>query len=231
MLTAVKRRVLDAAKKRITRAPENSSRHYLREWAKEAASVGTNKDFRVLDVGAGTAPYRELFAHVSYETSDLAQTKKQYGELDYVCDATDMPIADATFDLVFCSQTLEHIAEPVKALTEMRRVLKPGGQAWLSAPLFYAEHEIPYDYYRYTKYAWRYMAEESGFKVKDISWLEGYFGTVSYQLNVAAKNLPVDRPTRALLHVLARRFAARDLESKYTARGMCKNYRVTLVKP
>ncbi|MGO1166671.1 MAG: class I SAM-dependent methyltransferase [Janibacter sp.] len=231
MLTAAKTRVINAAKKRITRPPENSSRHYLHEWAKEAASVGSTKDFRVLDVGAGTAPYRELFAQVSYETSDLAQTKKQYGELDYVCDATDMPMADDTFDLVFCSQTLEHVAEPVKALTEMRRVLKPGGQAWLSAPLFYAEHEIPYDYYRYTKYAWRYMAEESGFRVKDISWLEGYFGTVSYQLNVAAKSLPVDRPTRAVMHILARRFAARDMESKFTRRGMCKNYRVTLVKP
>lgn len=230
MLETAYLRIRGAAKERITRPPENSSRHYLEEWAREAASVGTSKDFRVLDVGAGSAPYRSLFAHVSYETADLAQTKKQYGELDHVCDATDMPIADDTFDLVFCSQTLEHISEPVKALTEMRRVLKPGGEAWLSAPLFYAEHEVPYDYYRYTKYAWRYMAEQAGFRVKDISWLEGYFGTVSYQLNMAAKSLPVDRPTRALLHVLARRFARRDIEQKVTRKGMCKNYRVTLVK-
>lgn len=230
MLDAARKRIRGAVKKQVTRAPVNSSRHYLEEWAKEAAAVGADTDFRVLDVGAGNAPYRGLFAHVSYETSDLAQTKKQYGELDHVCDATDMPMADDTYDLVFCSQTLEHVSEPVKALAEMRRVLRPGGQAWLSAPLFYAEHETPYDYYRYTKYAWRYMAEQAGLEVRDISWLEGYFGTVAYQLDMAAKALPVDRPTRALLHVLARRFANRDIAEKVTGRGMCKNYRVTLVK-
>lgn len=230
MLTFGKNRLLASLKGRLMRPPVNSSRHYLREWAQEAASVGTNKDFRVLDVGAGDAPYRELFSHVTYETADLGKVEKNYTELDHVCDVTDLPMADRTYDLVFCSQTLEHVTEPIKALSEMRRVVKPGGTVWLSAPLFYAEHERPYDYWRYTKYGWRHMAGQAGLRVRNIEWLEGYFGTVAYQMDMASKSLPVDRATRLLLLALARRFAAKDIEEKFTRKGMCKNYRVTLVR-
>ena len=219
-------------KKRVTRPPVNSSRHYLRKWAEEAAAVGADKSFRVLDAGAGDAPYRDLFGHVTYETADLATYEKDYAKLDYVCDLTDMPMPDATFDMIFCSQTLEHVKEPVRALCEMRRILKPGGQLWLSAPFFFEEHEKPYDFFRYTQFGWRHMAEQAGLEVEDIDWLEGYYGTLAYQMHMAARSLPKSMlPTKLLLLHMARRFARRDLRERVTNRGMCKNYRVTLVNP
>src|SRR5215212_8507970 len=64
----------------------NASRYRLRQWAGRAAAVGKSKDFRVLDAGAGSAPYRDLFDHVTYETADFAQLKgRDYGQLDHVC--------------------------------------------------------------------------------------------------------------------------------------------------
>jgi hypothetical protein len=113
----------------------------------------------------------------------------------------------------------------------MRRVVKPGGQVWLSAPLFYEEHEKPYDFFRYTQFGWRKMADQAGLEVKDIDWLEGYFGTVAYQMHMAAKALPTGRLTRVLLLLMARRFARQDMRKRVVDRGMCKNYRVTLIKP
>lgn len=224
--------MVNRLKRWVMAAPVNTSRHYLRQWAEEAAAVGKDKSFRVLDAGAGDAPYRDLFDHVSYETADLAIYEKDYAKIDHVCDISDLPMPDDTYDLVFCSQTLEHTKDPVQVLREIRRVLKPGGEAWLSAPFFYEEHEKPFDFYRYTQYAWRYMASEVDLEVKDIDWLEGYYGTVAYQMHMASRALPARMlPSRLILLSLSRRLARRDLRERVTDRGMCKNYRVTMTKP
>ena len=88
---------------------------------------------------------------------------------------------------------LEHLPEPLRVIEELGRVLKPGGTLWLSAPLFYAEHEKPYDFFRYTQFGLRRLLEAAGFEVVEIAWLEGYFGTLSYQVRVAGRALPAGR--------------------------------------
>lgn len=192
---------------------------------------GDSKEFRVLDAGAGRAPYRKLFANVSYETADFGQVSKKYTKLDHVCDLSAIPVPDESFNLVLCTQLLEHIPEPIPVLREFHRVLKPGGEAWLSAPLFYAEHEKPYDFHRYTQFAWRRMADEAGFDLKEIEWLEGYYATLSYQARVAARHLPERwRVWRVLMALLARTMARAEMREKVLV-GMPKNYRCIMVKP
>lgn len=122
--------------------------------------------------------------------------------------------------------------EPNVAMRELARVTKPGGQVWLSAPLFYEEHEQPYDFHRYTQFAWRRMAAEANLDVVDIGWLEGYYGTLQYQLAMAARVLPSEfRLTRIMFGVQARRFGRLDRVAPRRDIGMCKNYRVVLTKP
>ena len=65
-----------------------------------------------------------------------------------------------------------------------------------SGPLFYEEHEQPYDFYRYTQFGLRYLFSSAGFIIERLAWLEGYLGTVGYQLNTMARYLP---PNRAIL--------------------------------
>src|SRR5215210_9514252 len=136
-------------------AAGNSSRAYLpRFLARAAESVEPGQ--LVLDAGAGRAQYRGLFAHARYETADFLAVKgKKYAQPDYVCDLAAIPVEDARFDHVLLTQVLEHIPEPRLVLAELHRVLKPGGTLWLTAPLFYAEHERPYDFYRYTQFGLR----------------------------------------------------------------------------
>ena len=132
----------------------------------------------MLDAGSGRAPYRDLFTHARYETADFLAVKgKTYTEQDYVCDLADIPVEDARFDHVLLTQVLEHIPEPRLVLAELHRVLKPGGTLWLTAPLFYAEHEKPYDFYRYTQFGLRHLLEGAGFAVREVEWMEGYLGT------------------------------------------------------
>ena len=225
----------------------NSSRAYLHRFlirAGEAVQPGQ----LVLDAGSGRAPYRDLFAHARYETADFMAVKgKTYTEQDYVCDLAAIPVEDARFDHVVLTQVLEHIPEPRAVLAELHRVLKPGGTLWLTAPLFYAEHEKPYDYFRYTQFGLRHLLEGAGFTVREVEWMEGYLGTLSYQLRVMSRALPSTRADYggglrgAALALaaegsrrggarLADRLAALDLRFKFVGRGLPKNYQVVATK-
>jgi SAM-dependent methyltransferase len=219
--------VLTKLKKRASALPLNASRERLQQFAAEAAAVGKDKSFRVLDAGAGRMPYRRLFSHVTYEAADLLDHGQKY-----VCDLADIPVPDDSFDLVFCSQTLEHVTDPVRVLKELRRVFKPGGEAWMTAPFSYEEHLKPFDYFRYSQFAWQHMAGEAGFEVEELDWLEGYYAALSYQLQVAYKALPDSmRWWRFILLHLARKLAREELTNAKLKRGLCKNYRVRLRNP
>jgi SAM-dependent methyltransferase len=181
-MTATARRV-------APHAAGNSSRTYLYEWVAQAAD-SVPRGSLVLDAGAGEAPYREMWRHVEYETADFAQVNRPYTNLTYECDLSAVPVEANRYDLVLMSQVLEHIPEPAIVLGEMARIVKPGGHLWVSCPLFYAEHEQPYDFYRYTQFALRRLVENAGLEVEQIDWLEGFFGTMSYQAHIVASSLP-----------------------------------------
>jgi len=224
----------------------NSSRKYLAIFAKQAAAAIPN-GARVLDAGAGDCPYRSYFTHARYDATDLCQVEKVYGQISYISDLSNVPVRPDCYDLVFCSQTLEHVPNPKKVLTEFSRILKPGGQLWLTAPFYFEEHEVPFDYYRYTRYGISHLVEAAGFTVHSIEWLEGYYGTLAYQLKQAARALPL-RPLdygtgllgwliiipigllKIIFAVLSLVFTWLDTRYKYVSSGQCKNYAVIALK-
>jgi SAM-dependent methyltransferase len=136
--------------------------------AEQAASLPAGA--RVLDLGAGSCPYRALFAHCRYETQDFARLGDDqlrhggYGNIDYRCDIAHVPVADGTFDAILCTEVLEHVAEPINAVKEMARILKPGGHLMLTAPLGSGIHQEPYHYYGgYTPYWYQDFLGAAGF--------------------------------------------------------------------
>lgn len=126
---------------------------------------------RVLDVGAGSCPYRNLFAHCEYRSHDLAPLRGDqlrhggYGHLDYVSDLTAIPVADGSFGAVLCTEVLEHHPEPIAVVTELARILKPGGDLILTAPLGSGIHQEPYHYYGgYTPWWYERFLTRVGFE-------------------------------------------------------------------
>jgi SAM-dependent methyltransferase len=228
-------------------AAGNSSRAYLHRFLARAGET-VQPGQLVLDAGAGRAPYRELFSHARYETADfLAVRGKKYIRPDYVCDLARIPVDDARFDHVLLTQVLEHVPEPARVLAELHRVLAPGGTLWLTAPLFYAEHEKPYDFFRYTRFGLRHLLEGAGFDVREVEWMEGYLGTLSYQARVMSRSLPASPRDygggpRGLALALGARVARRagrhaadglarlDLRFKLVGSGLPKNYQVVARK-
>lgn len=67
--------------------------------------------------------------HLDYTTTDLESPIA-----DIKADLTDLPFVDNTFDMLICNHVLEHIPEDIKAMSEIFRVLKPGGMAILQVP-------------------------------------------------------------------------------------------------
>lgn len=218
----------------------NSTRQYLHQRVAELASSLT-PEARVLDAGAGIGLYRHLFAHTRYESADFCQVDKRYGHIDHVCDLKNIPIASESFDAILCTQVLEHLPEPAAVLAELARLLVPGGRLVLSAPLYYEEHEQPYDFFRYTRFGLKHLIDQTGLSLESIECLEGYYGSLAHQLKRAKRWLPL-RPrdygggligiiaaaTSLLLKpacaVLARWFNWLDMRHPYNEQGHCMNY-------
>jgi SAM-dependent methyltransferase len=168
----------------------NSSRQRLWEENAAFAEMVPNGAL-VLDAGAGTAPFRSLFKHARYETADFEKIDKLYSPSTYVCSLESIPVEDARFDFIVFNQVMEHLPDPKTVLAELNRVLKPTGKMIYSGPFFFEEHEQPYDFYRYTQFGLRELFSATGFSIERLDWLEGYFGTMGYQLNSMARFLPL----------------------------------------
>jgi len=167
----------------------NSSRYRL--WQENAAFAAlVPNGALVLDAGSGDAPYKNLFQHAQYESADFEKVNKTYAPSTYVCDLKSIPVKDCRFDFIIFNQVMEHLPDPQLVLAELYRVLKAGGKMIYTGPLFYEEHEQPYDFYRYTQFGLRHLFNSTGFLIERLDWLEGYFGTVGYQLNCMSRYLP-----------------------------------------
>lgn len=137
--------------------------------AVQAASLAPG--LRVLDVGAGSCPYRPLFAHCEYKAQDFQKLQGSqlrhggYGLIDYVCDAGTIPVPSSSFDAILCTEVLEHIPDPVAQVKEFARILQPGGKLMLTAPLGSGLHQEPHHYYGgFTPFWYRKYLAEAGFE-------------------------------------------------------------------
>jgi SAM-dependent methyltransferase len=144
------------------------------------AAKATPADARVADVGAGDAPFRELFAHTRYATLDWTESVHEGARSsDIVASADSIPVRDRAFDVVLLTQVLEHVPEPAGVLSELHRILVEGGTLYLTAPLAWELHELPYDYYRYTSEGLRHLLEAAGFTSVEVEPRNDCFTTLA----------------------------------------------------
>jgi SAM-dependent methyltransferase len=162
-----------------------------------------------LDIGGGTSPYRAIFPARRFISLDIAARDTT----TIVGDITSLPVGEASVDLVMCTEVLEHIANTGAALSELYRVLRPGGHLVVTVPLLYGEHGVA-DYYRWTRAGLSTALEGAGMDVVEVASRGGYFSAMGVMLGlipdliVAPPNedwTATDRPN--VLGRMAARFA------------------------
>ncbi len=147
-------------------------------------AAGLPPGSRVLDAGAGECRHAAHFARQEYVAVDLAigEAEWNYKGLDAVADLAALPFPHASFDACLNIVTLEHVREPACVLSELARVLKPGGQFLLVVPQEWEVHQAPHDFFRYTRYGARYLLERAGFVAIHVLPAGGFFRVLSRRL-------------------------------------------------
>jgi SAM-dependent methyltransferase len=136
-------------------------RHALAEWLRaQAAELESRGPVRVLDVGCGPKPYYPFFARASSEYIGVDVVENPAAELRGPVEA--LPVDDASFDVVLCTQVLEHCDDPAQAVRELRRVTAPGGRVLLSTHGVQVYHPSPVDYWRWTHEGLRRVFDQNG---------------------------------------------------------------------
>jgi SAM-dependent methyltransferase len=144
--------------------PQSSStwvvRHALARWLQEqAAELRAGEPVRILDVGCGVKPYFPWFADAASEYVGVDVVENPVAELLGPVEA--LPVEDASFDVVICTQVLEHCDDPAQAVRELRRVTRPGGRVLASTHGVQVYHPSPTDYWRWTHEGLRRLFETS----------------------------------------------------------------------
>jgi SAM-dependent methyltransferase len=147
------------------------------------AIEGLEVSGRILDVGGGArSGYYDLM-RVDGRIDSLNIDPK----LQPACVADfrrGLPIAAAVCDCVLCFNTLEHIYCDSALLTEIVRVLKPGGTAYILVPFLYRVHASPDDYHRHTASFWEQAFRGDGIPSELVEVLPLTFGPLAAPLSI-----------------------------------------------
>ncbi|WP_317896963.1 class I SAM-dependent methyltransferase [Aurantibacillus circumpalustris] len=122
---------------------------------------------RLLDFGCGSKPYRSLFKVDEYVGLDYENEGHPHNEeqIDIFYDGGKLPFKDAEFDYILCTEVFEHLFDLDDKIAEFNRVLKKDGLLFVTCPFLWNEHEIPYDFARYTSFALNHKFKNKGFEV------------------------------------------------------------------
>jgi len=159
----------------------NANESIRNEWlTKTLKSIPSG--LKILDAGAGELKNKSLCSHLEYVSQDLCQydgkgdlrglqvgswdTKK----IDIVCDITNIPSPDASFDVILCSEVFEHLPDAVKALEEFSRLIKDGGVIIITAPFASLVHFAPFHYSSgFSRYWYEFHLPKYGFEILELS--------------------------------------------------------------
>ncbi|MDR1459563.1 MAG: methyltransferase domain-containing protein [Bacteroidales bacterium] len=136
---------------------------------------------KLLDFGCGAKPYKRLFDHVfEYTGIDMENEGHSHKseDIDIYYDGKTLPFKNETFDSILSNEVLEHVPNLYESLAELNRVLKPGGKILFTVPFVCFEHELPYDFRRFTVNGLIRILNKCGFEIIIAEKTGNYFEVI-----------------------------------------------------
>lgn len=133
----------------------------------------------MLDYGCGGQPYKEFFLPKlsQYIAADVSAAEGVVLDIEIEPNQV-LPLNTASIDTLLSTQTLEHLEDVEFYIGECSRLLRSGGTLIITAPMQWRHHEVPYDYWRFTKYGLTTLLEKHGFLIKSISPCGGVYALI-----------------------------------------------------
>lgn len=204
---------------------------------------------KILDAGAGEQPYRRDCKHLKYFSQDISEYtgegnskglqmgKWEFGKIDIVSDIVALPVKDRSFGALLCSEVLEHVEDPVRALREMCRVIDVGGKMIITAPFASLTHFAP-DHYAtgFNRYFYEKILAEEGFEIEEMTQNGDYFTFLAQELGRLAymaqeySSRPLRRWQVWIIRIVIRMCKRLHLHDKGSGELLCFGYHVLAIK-
>ncbi|HBG27134.1 MAG: hypothetical protein A2Y10_18640 [Planctomycetes bacterium GWF2_41_51] len=214
------------------------------EWLEKTLKKIPNGS-RILDAGAGQLRFKPLCSHLKYVSQDFAQydgvgdgkgkqkEKWDQGELDIVCDITNIPEPDNSFDAIMCIEVFEHLPDPIAAIREFSRLLKTGGYLVLTAPRSSLTHYSPYHFYSgFNHYFYETHLKKNTLEILEIVPNGSFFEWAAEGMRLI-KNRAIeyvnDKPNlieQGAIHILLKMLQRFEKKDRSSHEIMCLGYNV-----
>ena len=157
---------------------------------------------KLLDFGCGSKPYEKLFKNLNdYVGVEVAGNKENL-KSDIYYDGISLPFADNTFDSILCTEVFEHVEQLDDVIFELYRILKPGGRMIVTTPFMCMEHEMPYDFRRFTLNGLINFMKKKNFKIIKSKKLLNNFHVFFQTLNFYICQVFLKKKTRYLKYIV-----------------------------
>lgn len=133
-----------------------------------------HKNNKILDFGCGDARYKKFieenneYIGVDSKTTGFENSKKN---ADIYWDNQTLPLENESFDIIICTEVFNQVDDIDNTINELKRVLKKGGKLFITMVFIFGEHDIPYDFTRFTSFGIKKIFEKKNFKVVEFKKL------------------------------------------------------------
>ncbi|MDC3082505.1 class I SAM-dependent methyltransferase [Candidatus Pelagibacter sp.] len=165
-------------------------RHFVDKFIKEISKEFDKDGQILLDVGAGHQPYKKNFKKIKYESCDSDNVIKEIkydilnAKHDFYCNINEhIPRNDKYYDVVLCSEVLEHVYNPENVIKEISRILKDDGVFIATIPQSMGEHMLPHNYFNYLGPGILYLLKKNNLKALSLKKYSGVFHATGNLLN------------------------------------------------
>jgi SAM-dependent methyltransferase len=169
------------------------SRRNLDEFLKKHAS-----NEKIVDVGSGNSSYNRFFPNrIAVDIDPLRKP-------DVIGDAHNLPFKDGEVEAILSTDVFEHLKDPFKAASEMKRVLKPGGKVIFVTRFIFPIHDSPNDFWRFSKYGLMELFKD--FEILELEPETTNFSTISILLQRMGyqTKFVFNKPMKVFIFLLAR---------------------------